>query len=102
MYAARFRFRPGEYDDEFHRLNERVERAAESNSGYRGSESWVSPDGDERLVVYYWESLDALRAFSQHPDHLEAKRRYEEWYDGYEAAVFEVLRRYGDGRLSGE
>jgi heme-degrading monooxygenase HmoA len=101
MYAARFAFRPGEYDDEFHRLDELDQRAAESNPGYEGKESWVSAEGDERLVVYYWSDLESLREFSQHPDHLEAKRRYEEWYEGYEVVISEVLRRYGDGRLDG-
>ena len=32
------------------------------------------------------------------PDHLAAKARYREWYDGYRVLVAEVLRDYGDGR----
>jgi hypothetical protein len=45
VFSAAFIFEPGEYDAEFHRLNERIEQAAESMSGFLGAEVWTSTDG---------------------------------------------------------
>lgn len=100
MYSAAFIFKPGTYDDEFHRLNALVDEAARATPGYIGAESWLSPDGQVRNATYYWDSLEALKAFSRNPHHLEAKRQYSRWYDGYHIVVSEVLRSYGDGTIA--
>ena len=97
MYSASFMFEPGTRDNEFHRLNRLIERAAAATPGFLGSESWHAPGGGRVNATYYWETLEALRAFSAHPDHLEAKRRYKSWYGGYHVVISEVLHSYGDG-----
>jgi heme-degrading monooxygenase HmoA len=97
VYLVTFRLRPDEFDEEFRELNATVEAAAESTPGYRGRRTWESPDGEEVLVTYRWESTDALAAFAGHDDHLEAKRRWEEWYEAYEVTVAEVVDSYGQG-----
>jgi heme oxygenase (staphylobilin-producing) len=97
MYLVTFRLDPGEYDDEFHELNDRVQAAAADTDGYRGKREWVDPESDEVLVVYYWESLDALESFGAAPDHERAKQRWTEWYDAYEVTVTEVRESYGSG-----
>jgi hypothetical protein len=51
-------------------------------------------------ATYYWQSLEALRAFSGHPDHLAAKRDYRRWYRGYHIVIAEIVRSYGDGNLA--
>ena len=99
VYSARFTFAPGKYDDDFHRLNGLIDQAAKKNPGFLEKENWISPDDAKRSVVYYWSSMKALKAFSKHPCHIEAKRRYREWYDGYEVVVAKVLSRWGDDRL---
>ncbi len=97
MYSAAFIFEPGEYDAEFHRLNALIGAAAKASPGYLGVESWVAPDGKLRNATYYWRDLESLHAFSQDPNHLEAKREYARWYRGYHIVISEVLRAYGDG-----
>ena len=97
MYSATFTWEPGEYDDEFHRLNKIIDDVAQSLDGYLGVESWQSVKGPGRSAVYYWDSLDTLKTFSQHPAHLEAKRQYSRWYKGYHIVIAEVIRSYGDG-----
>ncbi len=99
MYTATFIFRIKKEDETFKRFNELVNRAAESNPGFVRRESWSNEAEGKRAVVYYWESIEALAEFSRHPDHLEAKRRYREWYSGYEVIVAEVVRRSSDGGL---
>jgi heme-degrading monooxygenase HmoA len=100
MYSAAFIFKPGTYDDEFHRLNDLIDAAANATEGYLGAETWKSPDGKMLNAVYYWESLEALQGFSRHPTHLEAKKQYSRWYDGYHIVVSEVLRSYGDNTIA--
>lgn len=97
MYLVTFRLDPGEYDAEFHELNDAIQAAAEAIDGYLGKRTWHDPDSEGVLVVYYWESLDALDEFGAHPDHERAKRRWTEWYDAYEVTVTEVLDAYGSG-----
>ena len=99
MYSAAFIFEPGEYDDEFHRLNGLIDEAANKTEGYLGAESWKSMDGKTINATYYWESFEALKTFSRHPRHLEAKKQYSRWYDGYHIVVSEILRSYGDDAI---
>lgn len=100
MYSAAFNFEAGEFDARFHELNGQVDAAARALPGFLGSESWRSADGRRANATYYWASLDALREFSVHPAHLEAKREYKRWYRGYHVVISEVLRCYGDGALA--
>ena len=97
MFSATFTWEPGDYDDEFHRLNAIIDDIARSSPGFAGSEAWRSADGRKNCVTYYWASLDMLEAFSRHPAHCEAKRQYARWYRGFHVVISEVLRSYGDG-----
>jgi len=100
MYASTFIFAKAQYDDEFHRLDEAIAEAAKSISGYLGEESWENQATGLISNVYYWDSLESLQALMQHPKHIEAKKRQAKWLDGYQVIVSEVLRSYGDGKLS--
>lgn len=97
MYQVTFCIDPGEYDEEFHELNDAIQAAAEATEGYLGKRAWADPESEEVLVVYRWESLDALESFGADPDHETAKGRWTEWYDAYEVTVTEVLDQYGSG-----
>ena len=99
MYSAAFIFQPGTYDAEFHRLDALIDEVARSSEGFLGSETWISPDGKTKNATYYWTNLESLKVFSQHPDHIEAKRNYAKWYDGYHVIISKIERVYGDGAL---
>ena len=99
MYSAAFIFKPGTYDDEFHRLNDLIDEAARNTEGYIGAETWRSADGEILNATYYWETLDALKTFSRNPHHLEAKKQYSRWYEGYQIVVSEIVKSYGDGAI---
>lgn len=99
MFSAAFIFEPGDYDDEFRALDAEIHDIARATDGFVGRESWLSEDGKIRNATYYWESLEALKAFSGHPKHVEAKRQYDRWYNGFHVVISEIQRSYGDGRL---
>ncbi|NHN42872.1 DUF4188 domain-containing protein [Halorubellus sp. JP-L1] len=97
MYLVTFRLDPGEYDEEFHELNDAIQVVAEDTDGYLGKRTWHAAESEEVLVVYYWESLDGLESFGADATHERAKRRWTEWYDAYEVTVTEVRESYGSG-----
>ena len=99
MYSAAFIFEPGQYDDEFHRLNDIIDAVAKSLPGFLGVDFWQSTSGSLRNVTYFWSDLETLKTFSSHPVHQEAKRQYARWYQGYHIVVSQVLRSYGDGAI---
>jgi heme-degrading monooxygenase HmoA len=100
MYSAAFIYEAKEYDAEFHRLNDAIRAVADSLPGFLGAEHWHSPDGARSNATYYWSDLEALKIFSNHPTHQEAKRHYARWYSGYHIVVSEVLRSYGNGAIA--
>lgn len=99
MFAASFIFRKGTYDDEFHRLDAAIDAYAESLDGYLGVDRWFSEDGKAQNSIYYWRDMETLSVFSRFPDHLEAKEKYAQWYEGYQIVISEVTASYGDGKI---
>ncbi|KVN07489.1 MULTISPECIES: DUF4188 domain-containing protein [unclassified Burkholderia] len=97
MYIAAFIYRLGQIDDEFRQLTETIDAVAASLPGFVGMESWRSADGLMFNASYYWRDEQTLRAFAAHPKHLDAKRQFRRWYDGYHVVVSKVERAYGDG-----
>ncbi len=96
MYSVAFIFEPGKYDDEFHQLDDLILEVAESMDDYVGKEAWQSSDGKRLNSTYYWKNEESIKAFSSHPKHVEAKRQYAKWYNGYHIVVSKVERSYGD------
>lgn len=99
MFAVSFIFRPGAYDEEFHRLDSATQAIAESTEGFLGSETWWSDDRAVCNAVYHWANRRQLATFARAIPHRAAKARYDRWYDGYQVIVTEVRGAYGDGRL---
>ena len=97
MISASFIFTETDLTDEFFELDAMIADAAEATPGFLGKEAWITPDGGKKNSIYYWEDSTALRAFSTHPLHLKAKKRYDEWYGGFHVVISEVTKSYGDG-----
>ncbi|MCG2592414.1 antibiotic biosynthesis monooxygenase [Ramlibacter sp. XY19] len=101
MYSATFIFAKGQFDDEFHRIDQDIAEMARSSPGYLGEEAWENPATGLVSNVYYWESLEALQSLIEHPRHLEAKAKQGRWLAGYQVVISQVLRVYGDSKLEG-
>ena len=99
MICVQFIFTPGEYDDEFHRLDDAIEAFARSLRGFDRVETWQSADGRTINATYYFADREALAELSRFPLHLEAKGQVARWYDGYRIVVSEIVTTYDDGRL---
>ena len=98
-YTAAFIFEPGEYDDEFHRLDAEIEAFAQGLAGFIRTDRWISPDQRVRNSIYYFSDLAAISQLASFAPHKEAKANYKKWYRGYRIEISEVTTTYGDGNL---
>ncbi len=80
-------FYPNNSSGNFQVLDDQIMRRVEANPGFKHKEKWLSPDGKQIRVIYYFDDSGSLRAFSRDEVHLEAKARYAEWYDGYRVEI---------------
>ncbi|WP_148714466.1 antibiotic biosynthesis monooxygenase family protein [Chitinolyticbacter meiyuanensis] len=99
MYTATFTFAKGEYDAEFHALDQAIAEFAKAIPGYAGEEAWENAETGLISTVYYWETLEALQQLIAHPKHLIAKQQQAKWINGYQIVIGQVLRSYGDGGI---
>jgi hypothetical protein len=96
MIAAQFIFEPGDYDDEFHRLDDSIDNAAKLIPGFVGTDRWVSDDGQVINAIYYFDDMAALTKLGRFDDHRTAKSQVDRWYKAYRVIVTEVTATYGN------
>lgn len=99
MIVATFIFRQHTKDDDFVKLDEEIMERAKANSGFIKKNKWLSPDGNTIRVDYYFTDMESLQVFRTDEVHRVAKKRYAEWYDGYEVEISDVVHSYSDGKL---
>ena len=69
-----------------------VESAAEVD-GFLGIETGFQPGFS--LAVSYWQDLEAIDQWRNHPTHQIAKQRgRDEWFTGYATRIAQVLYQY--------
>jgi heme-degrading monooxygenase HmoA len=100
MLVATFIFKQHTTNSDFKELDDEIMRRAEANPGFRGKEKWLSPDGSQIRVIYFFEDQQSLTEFSRDEIHREAKERYQEWYEGYRVEISEITGTWGDGNLA--
>ena len=101
MICCQFIFRPGVYDDEFHRLDGQIDQYARSLPGFVKVETWVAPEGGTVNAIYYFADRESVDQLARFPQHREAKGQVRRWYDGYRIVISEITATYGDDRLPG-
>ena len=100
MLTATFIFKQNNADGDFKRLDDEIMLRAKATDGYLGKEKWLSPDGSQIRVIYFFESKESLAQFSRDEVHREAKQRYAEWYEGYRVEIAEITGSWGGGNLA--
>lgn len=89
-YAVIFTSIRTDIDDGYGETAERMIELAHTIPGFIGVESAREDVG---ITVSYWESLDAIKTWRQHPEHVEAQRRGRaEWYESFTTRVCLVER----------
>jgi hypothetical protein len=99
VICVQFIFKPGTYDDDFHRLDAQIDAYARSLPGYDHVETWHSKEGGLVNAIYYFTDQRSVAQLARFPQHREAKGQVQRWYNGYRIVVTEIKATYGDGRL---
>jgi heme-degrading monooxygenase HmoA len=87
-----FRSRLREGAQRYPATAERMEALAAEQPGFLGIKSFEAADG-ERLSLFRFESLAALEAWRDHPEHRDAQRLgRSEFYASYSIELCEPIR----------
>jgi heme-degrading monooxygenase HmoA len=90
----RSRLKP-EAEPEYGEWAARISALARQMPGYRSHKVFVADDG-ERVTIVEFESEEAHRAWSTHPEHVQAKMKgRRDFYLEYRIQVCNVLRESG-------
>lgn len=99
VICCQFIFKPGTYDEDFHRLDQQIDDYARNLPGFDRVEKWLAPEGGVVNAMYYFADQKSVAHLARFPTHREAKGQVQRWYDGYRIVISEVKATYGDGRL---
>lgn len=102
MMCCQFIFKPGTYDDDFHRLDAQIDKYARALPGFVKTETYTAPESGIVNAIYYFQDKKSVAHLAHFPQHREAKGQVQRWYDGYRIVISEVTATYGDGRLPDE
>ncbi len=96
-YAVIFTTLRKEGEHGYVEMARKMESLAEKQPGFLGFESARSEKG---ISVSYWESLEAVRLWKNHSEHLVAQEKGKElWYQWYKLRICLVEREYEFGHL---
>ena len=80
--------------EEYGRASSRMREIAASVPGFVSFNTYVSSDGED-LVVVRFDSLEALEAWRNHPEHLEVQEQDRSaWSQEYWVQTSETVREY--------
>lgn len=92
-YAVIFSSQRTEGDNGYGEMAARMEALAAGQPGFLGIESVRDGLG---ITVSYWDSLESIRSWKRHAEHLEAQRLgHQRWYSGFRVRIAKVERDYG-------
>ena len=90
----RSRVKP-EVQQEYMQWAGRMSALAKEMPGYISHKGFVAEDG-EKVTIVEFESAEAQRAWSLHPEHVDAKKKgRKDFYVEYRVQVCEVVRDTG-------
>ena len=73
-------------------MAQKMEDLAKTQSGFLGIDSAREDVG---ITVSYWESLEAIKTWKQHSEHLIAQQKgRNQWYSWYNTRICKVEREY--------
>lgn len=101
-YAVIFSSVRTDIDEGYGTVADRMVELANDQPGFLGVESARNDrdDGPLGITVSYWDSLDAIRHWKQHAEHLIAQKTgRNRWYESYKTRICKVERDYEFERL---
>tara|TARA_Y100000815_G_C13343046_1_gene500818 strand:- start:590 stop:883 length:294 start_codon:yes stop_codon:yes gene_type:complete len=94
-YAVIFTSIRTDNDNGYAEMAEKMETLARLQPGFISVESARNEIG---ITVSYWESLEAIRNWKTHIDHLVAQEKGRStWYKNYKVRIAKIEREYDFG-----
>lgn len=91
-YAVIFTNTLSENTAGYEEMVNRMVELAEQQPGFLGMESVRDGVG---ITVSYWQSLDAIKSWKQHVEHLNAQQLgRDKWYNAFTTRIAKVEREY--------
>lgn len=91
-YAVIFTSVRTETDEGYSAMAKQMEELARQQPGFLGMESARNEVG---ITVSYWKTLEDIRNWKTHMDHLKAQKLgKEKWYKAYKTRIAKVERDY--------
>ncbi|MCC2679833.1 MAG: hypothetical protein K0R29_2409 [Pseudobdellovibrio sp.] len=95
MFAVIFSSKRAETSaEEYKQVADRMIQLASGQKGFLGVESARNPDGSG-ITVSYWQSLDDIKNWKLHSEHLSAQQQgREKFYSSFKVKICKVERQY--------
>lgn len=94
-YAVIFTSKQSENTSGYAEMSQKMEDFAKKQKGFLGIESAHSPETSGGITVSYWETLEDIKNWKAHTEHLIAQQTgREQWYDWYRVKICKVEREY--------
>ena len=91
-YAVIFTSELKEITEEYNQTAQLMEELAKQQEGFLGIESARNNIG---ITVSYWTSLDAIKKWKMHSEHIIAQQKGKNlWYKSYKTRICLVEREY--------
>jgi len=98
MFAVIFRAEFNEPDESYYETSLRLRELAFSKYGC--VEFAAVTEGNQEIVISYWNSEEQIIAWKQDPEHqLAQKNGRTKWYKSYKIQVVKIEREYGPGTM---
>lgn len=94
-YAVIFTSQRNEKDSAgYERMSELMVEAAKKQPGFLRVES-LRNSGGFGITISYWDSLDAIKNWKEHSEHLKAQKAGKEnWYDSFKVEICKIEKEY--------
>ncbi|RAL24490.1 antibiotic biosynthesis monooxygenase family protein [Thermoflavimicrobium daqui] len=94
-YAVIFSSIKPEDQTSYQQMSDMLLELLKDQPGYLGVESVRNQDG-LGITISYWETLESIQKWKQHPLHLKAQQLGKDvWYSNYRVKICKVERDYG-------
>ena len=92
-YAVIFRAEIDQFEEGYTTVARKLRSIALNEYGC--TEFVALTEGSQEVAISYWSSLEQIKAWKQHPEHLKAQRLGKsKWYQSYQVQIVEILREY--------
>lgn len=93
-YAVIFRSLRTQDEAGYAEMAIRMEEQARQQPGFLELTSFRAPDGTG-VTISYWNSLEAIRGWKQHPEHITAQQLgKDKWYAHYTVEIAKIESVY--------